>query len=78
MLIVLSGSGNSQNVVNAIQVANDMKLKTFAIVGFSGGKCKNIAQVPIHFPIDDMQISEDLQTIVGHMCMQWLSQKLIN
>jgi D-sedoheptulose 7-phosphate isomerase len=78
VLIVLSGSGNSQNVVNAIQVANDMKLKTFAIVGFSGGKCKNIAQVPIHFPIDDMQISEDLQTIVGHMCMQWLSQKLIN
>ncbi len=78
VLIVLSGSGNSQNVVNAIQVANDMKLKTFAIVGFSGGKCKNIAQVPIHFPIDDMQISEDLQTIVGHMCMQWLSQKLKN
>ncbi len=55
-----------------------MKLKTFAIVGFSGGRCKEIAQVPIHFPIDDMQISEDLQTIVGHMCMQWLSQNSIN
>ena len=74
VLIVLSGSGNSQNVVNAIEVANEMKLKTFAILGFSGGKCKDIAKVSIHFPIDDMQISEDLQTIVGHMCMQWLSQ----
>jgi D-sedoheptulose 7-phosphate isomerase len=74
VLIVLSGSGNSPNVVKALEIGNEKKMKTFAILGFSGGKCKDIAQVPIHFPIDDMQISEDLQTIVGHMCMQWLSE----
>ena len=73
VLIVLSGSGNSPNVVKALEVGNQMNMKTFAILGFSGGKCKSLAQVPIHFPVDDMQISEDLQTIVGHMCMQWLS-----
>jgi D-sedoheptulose 7-phosphate isomerase len=73
VLIVLSGSGNSPNVVKALEVANDMKLQTFAILGFSGGKCKELAQVPIYFPIHDMQVSEDLQVIVGHMCMQWLS-----
>ncbi len=73
VLIVLSGSGNSPNVVKALEVGNQMSMKTFAILGFSGGKCKDIAQVPIHFPVDDMQISEDLQTMVGHMCMQWLS-----
>lgn len=71
-LIVLSGSGNSPNVVKALEVANEMGLKTFAILGFSGGKCKQLAQVPIHFAIDDMQVSEDLQTVVGHICMQWL------
>ena len=72
LLIVLSGSGNSQSVINALEVGNDIGMKTFAILGFSGGKCKHLAQHPIHFEIDDMQISEDLQLIVGHMCMQWL------
>lgn len=72
ILIVLSGSGNSPNVVKALEVANEMGLQTFAIVGFSGGKCKELAQTPIHFPINDMQVSEDIQTIIGHMCMQWL------
>ena len=72
ILIVLSGSGNSPNVVSALKVGNDIGMKTFAILGFSGGKCKHLAQHPIHFEIDDMQISEDLQLIVGHMCMQWL------
>lgn len=72
VLIVLSGSGNSANVVKAIEVANKLKMKTFAILGFTGGHCKRLAQYPIHFEIDDMQIAEDLQLIVGHICMQWL------
>jgi D-sedoheptulose 7-phosphate isomerase len=78
ILIALSGSGNSMNIVNAINQANDLDMKTFAILGFTGGKCKNIAQNVIHFDVEDMQISEDLQLIVGHMCMQWLyDQKII-
>jgi D-sedoheptulose 7-phosphate isomerase len=72
VLIVLSGSGNSQNILKALEVGNSLGLKTFAILGFSGGEAKNLAQFPIHFPVDDMQIAEDLQLIVGHMCMQWL------
>jgi D-sedoheptulose 7-phosphate isomerase len=72
ILIVLSGSGNSANVVRALQVGNAKGMRTFAILGFSGGRCKAIAQHAIHFAIDDMQIAEDLQLIVGHICMQWL------
>ena len=75
ILIVLSGSANSPNVVNALIIANEIKMKTFAILGFKGGKCKEIAKYPIHFAIDDMQVSEDLQMIVGHICMQWISNK---
>ena len=71
-MIVLSGSGNSPNVVKALEVGNAMGMKTFAILAYSGGRCKKLAQHPIHFAIDDMQIAEDLQGIVGHMCMQWL------
>ena len=72
VLIVLSGSGNSPNIVAALEQAKAMNVKSYAILGFSGGRSKQLADVPIHFPIDDMQISEDLQLIVGHMIMQWL------
>ena len=49
-----------------------MGIKSYAILGFSGGRCKALADVPIHFPVHDMQIAEDLQVVVGHMLMQWL------
>ena len=73
VLLVLSGSGNSPNIVRALEVGKKVGMRTFAILGYTGGRCKDLADVPIHFPINDMQISEDLQLIVGHMCMQWLS-----
>lgn len=72
VLVVLSGSGNSMNVVKALEVGNAIGMKTFALLGYSGGRCKAIAQNPIHFAIDDMQVAEDLQLVVGHICMQWL------
>jgi D-sedoheptulose 7-phosphate isomerase len=72
ILVVLSGSGNSPNVVKAIETGNAIGMKTFAVLGFTGGRCKELAQHSIHFEIDDMQIVEDLQLIVGHVCMQWL------
>ena len=72
LLIALSGSGNSRNIVRAIEQAKSMGVKTYAILGFAGGECKELADVPIHFPVNDMQIAEDMQLIVGHMVMQWL------
>lgn len=78
VLIVLSGSGNSPNVVKALEMGNAKGMQTFAILAFSGGRCKRIAQHTIHFEIDDMQIAEDLQLIVGHMCMQWLCANPVN
>jgi D-sedoheptulose 7-phosphate isomerase len=72
LLIALSGSGNSGNIVRVLEQARDMGVGSFAILGFSGGKSKQLADVAIHFPVDDMQIAEDLQLIVGHMVMQWL------
>jgi D-sedoheptulose 7-phosphate isomerase len=74
LLIVLSGSGNSSNIVRTIEQAKVMDVKSYAILGFSGGRCKELADVAIHFAVDDMQLSEDLQLVVGHMLMQWLYQ----
>jgi D-sedoheptulose 7-phosphate isomerase len=72
ILIALSGSGNSMNIVNAILEAKSLKMKTHAILGFDGGKCKKNVENSIHFAVNDMQLSEDLQLIVGHMAMKWL------
>lgn len=72
ILIVFSGSGNSPNILEALRKASEKGLRSFAILGYSGGKAKELADVPIHFPIDDMQISEDLQMIILHAIMQWL------
>lgn len=72
VLIVCSGSGNSPNILRALECAREMRLRSYAVLGYSGGKAKQLADVPIHFAVDDMQISEDMQMIVGHMLMQWL------
>lgn len=72
VLIALSGSGNSANIIKAIKTAKDMGLQTFAILGYSGGKCLDMVDTAIHCAVDDMQIAEDVQVIVGHSIMQWL------
>jgi len=72
LLIVLSGSGNSPNVLQALASAAKMNIQTFAIVGYDGGICRKIADDYIHIQADDMQIAEDCQLVVGHMCMKWL------
>lgn len=72
VLIALSGSGNSPNIVAVLEQAKEMGISSYAVLGYSGGKSKSLADVAIHFPVDDMQIAEDLQLVVGHMLMQWL------
>jgi D-sedoheptulose 7-phosphate isomerase len=72
VLIALSGSGNSPNILRALEQARKSGVKSYAILGYSGGKAKSLADVAIHFAVDDMQIAEDMQLVAGHMVMQWL------
>jgi D-sedoheptulose 7-phosphate isomerase len=74
VLIVFSGSGNSPNILAALEEARRLGVKSYAVLGFSGGKAKALADVPIHVEVDDMQIAEDTQLIFGHMLVQWLHQ----
>jgi len=75
VLIALSGSGNSPNILKALTRARELGVTTFAILGFTGGRALELAEHPIYFPVHDMQVAEDLQTMVGHMAMQWLSRQ---
>ncbi len=72
VVIALSGSGNSENIIRALEYARRAKLRSYAILGFSGGRALALADCAIHVPVDDMQISEDSQTLIGHMLVQWL------
>jgi len=73
--LAFSGSGNSPNILRALETCKSRGVRSFAVLGYSGGKAKALADVPIHVAIDDMQISEDLQLVVGHMLMQWLYER---
>jgi D-sedoheptulose 7-phosphate isomerase len=77
LLLVLSGSGNSKNIFNALMIAKKMGMRTSAILGFDGGTCKEIVDLPVHVEINDMQISEDIQLVLGHMIMKWLKKELL-
>jgi len=72
VLIVLSGSGNSPNILEALEEAKRIGMKSYAILGYSGGHAKKLADVALHVAVDDMQIAEDMQLVIGHMLMQWL------
>ena len=75
LLIVLSGSGNSPNILNALQTAREMGLRSFAVLGFSGGKALELADVAIHFQVKDMQLAEDFQVVLGHLLMRTLANE---
>ena len=70
--IAFSGSGNSSNILRALEHCSENGINSFAILGYSGGKAKTLATHVIHVPVNDMQISEDLQLVIGHLMMQWL------
>ncbi len=76
LMIGVSGSGNSKNVLKAVDYANAHGGRTFGISGFSGGKLRHAAQKSLVIKSDDMQKVEDLHMIVLHCAMQYLmSQK---
>ena len=72
LLITVSGSGNSPNVLRAIEYANSVGADTLAIVGYDGGKSKLISKESVWINSFDMQLCEDLHLMFGHMVMKAL------
>lgn len=67
VVIAISGSGNSRNVLNAVQKANEMGGVTIGFTGFSGGQLAKIAQKSIVVKSDNMQRIEDVHLVLGHL-----------
>lgn len=66
LLVAISGSGNSPNILRAVEWANRNGLKTFGCTGFSGGKLRTLAQQNLHVPLDDMGIVESIHLTAFH------------
>jgi D-sedoheptulose 7-phosphate isomerase len=74
LLIAISASGNSPNVVKAAEYARANGGHVIALVGFSGGKLKEIADLPIHFQSKNYGSVEDAQLMFSHLSSQFLHQ----
>jgi D-sedoheptulose 7-phosphate isomerase len=70
LLITVSGSGNSENVVRATEVANSLDITTLSICGYDGGKLRKISNQSVWIRSFDMQICEDAHVVFGHLVMK--------
>ena len=75
LVIALSGSGNSENVIRAVDYANSHGAITLGLCGYRGGRLKEKAQQVIWVDADDMQLAEDVHFLFGHIVMQRLCAK---
>ena len=71
LLFVISGSGNSKNIVNAMKVAKEKGNKIIGLCGYDGGKVKEMSDTCLHVNINNMQIVEDVHMILDH-CMMYV------
>lgn len=76
IVIGISGSGNSENVIRALRYANENGGLSVGITGYSGGIVKELGKYNVHVPVDDMQITEDLHMVLDHCMMKILSNAL--
>jgi D-sedoheptulose 7-phosphate isomerase len=76
VVIGISGSGNSANVVKAMEYARSHGAHSVALCGYKGGKIKDMAEIAIHAPIQDMEITEDIHIIVFHAIKQVMMKEL--
>lgn len=68
----ISGSGNSPNVLKAMEIAARLGLRTIGLTGMGGGKLKDLVEIPIVVPSRSMQHIEDVHLLIGHLLTAYL------
>lgn len=77
LVIGISGSGNSANVVRALEYANSKGATTVAMCGYKGGKIKELANIVVHAVVDDMEVVEDVHMVVFNVVKKAMMQTLM-
>ncbi|MFR7590520.1 MAG: SIS domain-containing protein [Longibaculum sp.] len=78
IVIAISGSGNSENVIKAVEYAKSCGNKIVGLTGYKGGKLKELSDISLHAPVNSMQITEDIHMIFDHLMMSILYKHLCN
>ena len=69
ILVAISGSGNSKNVINAVEYAKEQGNKIIGLTVYSCGKLKKLADISLHVPVNSMQVTEDIHMVFDHLMM---------
>jgi phosphoheptose isomerase len=77
LLLTISASGDSENVVRAALWAKQNGIPVISFVGFSGGRCKSIADVVIHVAAENYGVVEDVHQSMMHLLTQYLRQSMM-
>lgn len=75
LLLVISVSGNSKNIIEAIKTAKSLRVETVAFLGFDGGKAKNLVDNYVLIPSFDYGLVEDYHLILNHLITAYLKEK---
>ena len=67
IIIAISGSGNSKNIIKAVEYAKEQGNEIISLTGYDGGKLLKLSDHPIHANINNMQIAEDIHMMLCHM-----------
>jgi len=69
IILAISGSGNSANVIHAVEYAKEQGNKIIGLTGYQGGKLSQLSDVSLHVPVNSMQITEDVHMMFDHLMM---------
>lgn len=69
VVMAISGSGNSKNVLNAVEYAKRCGNQVIGMTGYSGGRLKELSDISLHVPVNSMQVTEDVHMIFDHLMM---------
>ena len=75
LVLAISGSGNSENVIRAVEYAKDHGAVIVGMTGYSGGRLMGLSDFKLHVPVDNMQIVEDIHMMFDHLIMHTLCER---
>jgi D-sedoheptulose 7-phosphate isomerase len=76
VLVCISGSGNSENIVEAVKAAKQKNMFVIGVTGFDGGQLKSMANFSVHVPLHEMCTVESIHSIIFHLIVLELRERL--
>ncbi len=76
VVMAISGSGNSKNVIKAVEYAREAGATVIGLTGYSGGRLRELSDVRLHVPVHSLQVLEDIHLVFDHLMMSVLCERL--